>query len=69
MYVDLFVYLLIALVLSPFSPRRSDPREYSGVVFTLGRFTGVAPNILLIPMYSRWCGSTVTVVLTCRART
>jgi len=54
MYVQLFVYLLIALaVIAFFSSAIKVLREYQrGVVFTLGRFTGVkGPGLILLIPY------------------
>jgi regulator of protease activity HflC (stomatin/prohibitin superfamily) len=54
MYVDLFVYLLIALVVVAFlAAAIKILREYQrGVVFTLGRFTGVkGPGLILLIPY------------------
>ena len=54
MYVDLFIYLLIALVVVAFfASAIKILREYErGVVFTLGRFTGVkGPGLILLIPY------------------
>jgi regulator of protease activity HflC (stomatin/prohibitin superfamily) len=54
MYVQLFIYLLIAVVvIAFFSSAIKILREYQrGVVFTLGRFTGVkGPGLILLIPY------------------
>jgi regulator of protease activity HflC (stomatin/prohibitin superfamily) len=54
MYVELFIYLLIALVVVAFfSAAIKVLREYQrGVVFTLGRFTGVkGPGLIILIPY------------------
>ena len=54
MYVQLFIYLLIALaVIAFFSAAIKILREYQrGVVFTLGRFTGVkGPGLIILVPY------------------